>query len=146
MSCGHQEATAIHPVPVERFDRGFRLVVLREFRSETAPPAFALIEQHFLRSPERRNRHGVSFAVTFRPEIMDWLIADLGRPSQRTGDGPSQRNPRWPTLQWLCRERDWPDGLRSLEWLTEVTFADEASWLAFAQRWQRRLDGEYDTL
>lgn len=141
MPC-HQEATAIHRVPVERFERGFRMLVVRELRSATAPPAFALIEQDILRNPERRNRHGISFAATFRPEIMDWLIAELGRPSQRSEEGEASRNPRWPAIAWLYEEREWPEGMHTVEWFAEVTFADDASWRAFEERWQRRLMGE----
>ena len=105
MSC-HQEATAIHAVAAGRMANGFRLLVLREFRSDIAPPAFALIEQHLLRSPERKNRHGVSFASTFRPEIMDWLIAELGRPSRRAADGDARRNSRWPQITWHREARN----------------------------------------
>jgi hypothetical protein len=141
MPC-HQEATAIHAVPAARFARGFRLLVLRELRANSAPPAFAVIEQKLVRSPERRNRHGVSFALAFRPEIMDWLIEDLGRPSQHDRAGAACRNPRWPSLAWHCEARTWPDGVETIEWFAEVTFVDDASWAAFAARWRDRLSGE----
>jgi hypothetical protein len=136
----HAEATAIHAVPAERGQRGFRLLVLRELRSEDAPPAFALIAQEILREPQRRNRHGVSFAATFRPEIMDWLITNLGRPSQRDAEGTAWRNPRWPLMTWHSEERAWPDGMVTIEWSVDVAFADEAAWSAFAACWQDRLD------
>jgi hypothetical protein len=140
-ACRHQEATAIHAVPAVRTERGFRLLVLREFRAADAPPAFALIGQEILRSPERRNRHGVSFALAFRPDIMDWLIATLGRPSQREGNGDAQRNPRWPKFAWHCEDRTWPDGIATIEWYADVAFQDDAAWSAFAAHWSARLDG-----
>jgi hypothetical protein len=141
MPC-HQEATAIHAIPAMANACGFRLLVLREFRQDAAPPAFALIEQRLLRTPERKNRHGLSFAAAFRPEIMDWLIAQLGRPSLHAPAGQAYRNPRWPSLTWHAEDRSWPDGLKTVEWFAEVTFADEASWAAFEARWRGRLLGE----
>ncbi len=140
MPC-HSEATSIHALPAARTQRGFRLLVLREFRADDQPPAFASIAQQILREPQRRNRHGVSFAAAFRPEIMDWLSTNLGRPSQRDGEGTAWRNPRWPVTTWHSQERTWPDGVRTIEWSVDVTFADVATWAAFAACWQDRLDG-----
>jgi hypothetical protein len=137
----HQDATSIHAVPADRTAHGFRLLVLREFRTETAPPAFASIEQRLLRSPERLNRHGLSFAKAFLPEVVGWLSEHLGRPSVREGDGPPDRNPRWPTLSWHGKSRLWPDGTATIEWSVEVTFQDEISASAFQEHWSDRLNG-----
>jgi hypothetical protein len=141
MPC-HQEATAIYAVPAERIGRGFRLLLMREFRAGDAPPAFAVIEQQILRSPERRNRHGVSFATAFLPEIMDWLITELGRPAQRQEGAEARRNPRWPAMSWHPQTHTWPDGLQTIEWYVDIAFADEASCAAFERRWQGRLRAE----
>ncbi len=138
----HAEATAIHALPAIRGEQGFRLLVMRELREDGMPPAFALIAQGILREPQRRNRHGVSFAATFRPEIMDWLSTQLGRPSQRDAEGTAWRNPRWPTITWHSEERTWPDGIKTVEWSVDVTFADASAWTAFAACWQDRLDAQ----
>ncbi len=144
MPC-HQDATAIYALPAEPIARGFRLLVMREFRSNEAPPAFAVIEQLILRAPERRNRHGISFAAAFRPEIMDWLIAELGRPSQREEGGEARRNPRWPGLTWRYETRNWPDGIETIEWYADVVFPEETSWAAFHRHWQVCLQGGGDS-
>jgi len=137
----HLEATAIHAIPAEEIANGFRLLVMREFQSNAAPSAFAMIEQHLLRSPQRQNRHGLSFACAFRPEIVAWLSDYLGRPSSRDGEGRLMRNPRWPVLQWRWEDCCWPDGVATIEWFAEVVFRDEPCWRAFRQCWSRRLAG-----
>lgn len=138
----HHEPTAIHAVPAEVIDKGFRLLLMRELRSESGTPAFAFIEQWLLRSPERRNRHGISFALAFRPEIMAWLIAELGRPAQRDAEGLARINARWPALAWTRAERAWADGTRTVEWFADIRFHDEASQAAFGTAWRARLTGE----
>jgi hypothetical protein len=138
----HCEATAIHAVPAVAIANGFRLLVMRELRNDTGTPAFAFIEQRLLRSPERRNRHGISFALTFRPEIMAWLISELGRPAERDARGVLSANVRWPRLGWFEARREWADGICTVEWFADISFHDEASRAAFAQAWQARLMGE----
>jgi hypothetical protein len=91
-----QEPTAIHAVPAQCLDRGFRLLILRELHTGEEPPAFAWIDQYLLRTPQRLSRHGLSFASTFLPEIMAWLTDLLGRPSLRASTGEPYRNSRWP--------------------------------------------------
>jgi hypothetical protein len=140
----HEEFTATHAVPAQPFELGFRLLALRQVHAVGAPPAFAVIDQHILRRPERLSRHAVFFASTFLPEIMAWLGQHLGRPSQRDTADRAVRNPRWPTLAWRREERTWPDGTSTTEWLVEVAFQDEASWTAFRQRWAARLEGKSD--
>jgi hypothetical protein len=137
----HHQPTAVHPVPAQRIAGGFRLLVMREFRAESAPSAFAFMEQRLLRSPERRNRHGFSFASAFLPEVMTWLSGHLGRPSLREGAGPPYRNSLWPTLNWHCESRHWTDGTRTIEWFVEMTFRDETLASVFEQRWNDRLKG-----
>ena len=138
-------ATAIDAVPARWLDCGFRLLVLRQFHIAGAPPAFALIEQRLLRTPQRFSRHGLAFANTFLPEVMAWLIDQLGRPSRRPAAGPARRNPRWPALGWHGEARLWPDGTRTTEWFVDVRFQDTATWTAFQAHWQRRLTGEPTT-
>jgi hypothetical protein len=133
------QASAIHAVPAQSRDCGFRLLVLRQYHLKSAPPAFALIEQRILRAPQRLSRHGTFFANTFLPEIMSWLGEHLGRPSSRDAAGMPHRNPRWPDIKWHGEERTWPDGMRTTEWLADVTFHDEASWTSFRARWHGRL-------
>ncbi len=87
-----QEATAIHAVPAQWLDCGFRLLVMREFHTGKEPPAFAFIEQRLLRTPERLSRHGLSFASTFLPGIMAWLSHCLGCPSLRDAAGSPYGN------------------------------------------------------
>jgi hypothetical protein len=138
----HCEATAIHAVPAVAIAGGFRLVVMRELRTDSGTPAFAFIEQRLVRSPERRNRHGVSFALAFRPEIMAWLIEDLGRPAERDAQGGVRANARWPRLTWFEAHREWADGVRTVEWFADISFQDDASRCAFARVWHARLMGE----
>ena len=140
----HQEVTAIDAVPAQAIERGFRLLILRQFDGEAAPPAFAFIEQHLLRTPERRSRHGLSFAPAFLPEIVGWLSNHLGRPSLHESTGRPYRNPLWPILTWHREDRLWPGGTRTIEWFVDVIFRDEAAWTAFQQRWHGRLMGKID--
>jgi hypothetical protein len=135
------QPTVVRAVPAAWLDCGFRLLVLRQYHLEAAPPAFAWIEQRLLRAPQRFSRHGMSFANTFLPEVMAWLGDHLGRPSQRDTTGPARRNPRWPTMSWRGEDRLWPDGTRTTEWFVDVTFQDVASWRAFSERWHERLRG-----
>jgi hypothetical protein len=143
MTC-HQDTTAINAVPAQLHTQGFRLLVLREFHTEDTPPAFAFVAQTLLRRPERSSRHGLSFANAFRPEIMDWLIDQLGRPSQRDDAGAARRNPRWPQVTWHREARQWPDGAQTTEWFAEVVFDAKATWDAFAAHWRSRLQGNND--
>jgi hypothetical protein len=136
------EATFIHAVPFQTLERGFRLLTLRQFRNGNAPPTFAWIEQRLLRTPHRVGRHGLFFANTFRPEIMDWLSRELGRPSVRTDADRARRNERWPEMTWHGEDRVWPDGIETVEWFVDVVFPQESSWTAFEQQWRRRLKGE----
>lgn len=142
----HREATAIHAVPVEETAKGFRLLVMREFQSGAAPSAFAMIEQHLLRSPQRQNRHGLSFACALLPEVVAWLSDYLGRPSSRDGEGRLMRNPRWPTLLWSREDHNWPEGVATIEWFGEAVFQDEDSWRAFREHWRVRLAGGRDPI
>jgi hypothetical protein len=122
-------------------ERGFRLLILRELHTTKKPPAFAWIEQHLLRTPQRLSRHGLYFAGTFRPEIMAWLSEHLGRPSIRESAGQPSRNALWPDLMWHSEKRLWPDGIHTTEWFVDVIFPNEASWSAFQQHWLERLMG-----
>ncbi len=137
----HSQATVVHAVPAEWLDRGFQLLVLRQYHVEGTPPAFAWIDQRLLRTPQRLSRHGLFFANTFLPEVVAWLSEQLGRPSLRDATGRSQRNPRWPTMRWHGKNRSWPDGTCTTEWFVDVGFQDVASWIAFQRRWQERLSG-----
>lgn len=138
------EATAIHAVPARWLECGFRLLILRELRTENEPPAFAWIEQLLLRTPQRLTRHGLFFGLAFRPEIMAWLSEHLGRPSLREGTGKPYRNPLWPVSAWHGEPRPWPGGTQTIEWFVDVVFQDQASWTAFRQRWHGRLMGKVD--
>lgn len=140
----HAEPIAIHAVPAELSERGFRLLALREFLAEDAPPAFALIEQHLLRAPQRLNRHGVSFALTFRPEIIAALSQAIGRPSQRDEEGRAIRNAHWPQFGWSPRPTLWPDGTRTRDWWAEISFPLPATWAVFQSRWAERLAGRIE--
>ena len=104
------QPTAIHAVPAELCECGFRLLMIRQFNVGAVPPAFAIIDQRVMRMPQRLGRHGVSFAATFLPEVMSWLIDHLGRPSLHDESGRSYRNPRWPVVCWHDQERYWPSG------------------------------------
>jgi hypothetical protein len=140
----HSDPTAIHAVPAEPMDRGFRLLTLREFPAETGPASFAWIDQSLLRTPERLSRHGLWFACAFRPEVVAWLIEDLGRPSLRDAGGLAYRNPRWPLLAWRRAEQSWEDGARTVEWSVDVDFQDDGAWTRFRESWRHRLDGAAD--
>ena len=128
--------------PAQWLERGFRLLTFRELHTGKEPPAFAWIEQHFLRAPQRLSRHGLYFASAFLPEIMAWLSEYLGRPSLREANGKPYRNALWPVLSWHSEHRLWPGGGRTIEWFVDVIFQDEASWTAFQQRWHDRPDGQ----
>ncbi|CCD99139.1 hypothetical protein [Bradyrhizobium sp. STM 3809] len=135
------QPTAIHAVPAELGECGFRLLMIRQFNVGAVPPAFAIIDQRVMRMPQRLGRHGVSFAATFLPEVMEWLIDHLGRPSLHDETGRSSRNPRWPVVCWHDRERYWPSGAVTVEWFAEVAFQDHSSWLAFRTHWHDSLTG-----
>jgi hypothetical protein len=135
-STQHQDPTAIHAVPTQDSPQGLRLLVLRQFQEPGTPPAFAFIDQHLLRTPGRSTRHGLFFAPAFRVETMDWLIARLGRPSLRSGNGPAARNPRWPVLNWTSAARHWPDGTRTIEWTIDIAFPEADFAAAFRDRWR----------
>ena len=135
------QPTAIHAVPAELCECGFRLLMIRQFNVGAVPPAFAIIDQRVMRMPQRLGRHGVSFAATFLPEVMSWLIDHLGRPSLHDESGRSYRNPRWPVVCWHDQERYWPSGAMTVEWFAEVAFQDHASWMAFRTRWHESLMG-----
>jgi len=137
-----EEATAIHAIPAQWLERGFRLLILRELHTDKESPAFAWVEQHMLRSPQRLSRHGLFFASTFLPEIMAWLSEYLGRPSLRDSTGRPCRNTRWPILTWHGEDRLWASGNHTIEWFVDVIFPDEASWTAFQQHWHGRLMGK----
>ncbi|WP_454917515.1 hypothetical protein [Xanthobacter sediminis] len=137
----HAEPAAIHAVPALPGPSGFRLLLLREFRGE-GPPAFALIDQHLLRAPHRLNRHGISFALTFRPEVMAALADMVGRPSVRDEAGRAARNPLWPGCGWWSAPRAWADGTGTVEWFATVRFPDAATWAAFRTRFAGRLAGD----
>ena len=145
MTAGADEATAIHAVPPQWQQRGFRLLVLRELLCENEPPAFAFIAQCLLRMPQRLTRHGLYFGRAFAPDVMAWLIENnsAGRRDTTKPANPI-RNPRWPVSAWHRESRQWPGGLRSVEWFVDVTFQDDASWTAFRARWHGKLMGESD--
>jgi len=136
-------AGCINAVPAVWLPRGFQLLALRCFHNEPDPPAFAFIDQRIFRAPDRLSRHGLFFGAAFRPEVMDWLIARLGRPSLRDG-GKARRNPDWPSVVWRGAERIWPDEARTTEWSLDVAFASEDASSAFRERWRARLAGETD--
>jgi hypothetical protein len=136
-----QEAACINAVPARWIEQGFRLLVLRNFHKDNEPPAFAWIDQHLLRTPERLGRHGLFFGSAFRPDVMTWLSEQLGRPSVHD-NGKPYRNPRWPIVSWHGEDRLWPDGACTTEWFVDVVFKDEESWGAFRQRWLERLLGK----
>jgi hypothetical protein len=143
----HRDVNCIHAVPAQWLERGFRLLTLRELHTEAQPPAFAWIEQRLLRTPERLSRHGLYFGNTFRLEVMAWLIEHLGRPSVRDNDdSPARRNASWPELAWHKESRDWPEGLRTIEWFVDVVFPAEADWNVFRQHWRDRLLGRNEVL
>lgn len=63
----HERAGDVRAVPAQMLDRGFRLLVLREFREADQPPALALIRQNVLRDVHRLQRHGIFSAAHFCP-------------------------------------------------------------------------------
>lgn len=138
----HAGAAAVHAVPATRLDQGFRILVLRELAAAEAGPAgFAVIEQALLRPPPRQIRHGVAFALAFRPEVVAFLSFHLGRPGDRGPDELPRRNPRWPSLSWHRAERAWPDGVRSIEWSADILFPREEDRAAFARQFHAALAG-----
>lgn len=134
------DPTAIAAVPASRIDGGYRLLVMRELAAGGGPPGFAVIGQSVLRAPPRTIRHGVAFALAFRPEAMAWLSAYLGRPSLRGEEG-AVRNPRWPSLAWHRAARDWPDGTHTTEWSADILFPLPADGAAFAEAFAEALAG-----
>lgn len=135
------EPGCINPVPAEKTAWGFRLLALRCYHNDGAPPSFALIDQRIFRAPDRASRHGLHFGLAFRPEIMSWMIDRIGRPSLG-GDRLPRRNPEWPTIVWRGADRQWPDNIRTTEWFAEVTFASQDHAEAFELKWGKRLAGE----
>jgi len=135
------EPGCINAIPAEKTARGFRLLTLRCYHSDSAPPSFAWIDQSVFRAPNRASRHGLHFGLAFRPEVMSWLIDRIGRPSL-AGQCPPQRNPEWPTIVWRGADRRWPDDLRTTEWFAEVAFPSQDHAEAFEERWRQRLAGD----
>jgi hypothetical protein len=138
----HEHAGDVRAVPAQILERGFRLLVLREFREKDQPPALAVIRQHILRDVHRLQRHGIFFSCTFLPDVTQWLSERLGRPSLRPPDYPASpafRNPAWPSFHWRQQGRVWNEGVETVEWHVEVTFADPKSFEAFVARWRDRL-------
>ncbi|ARN80996.1 hypothetical protein [Methylocystis bryophila] len=135
-----EEPGCVNPVPAEITARGFRLLTLRCYHSDSAPPSFAWIDQRIFRAPNRASRHGLNFGLAFQPEIASWLIDRVGRASL-AGHYPPQRNPEWPTTIWRSADRRWDDGMRTTEWFAEVTFASQNHAEAFEEKWRRRLAG-----
>lgn len=137
----HVDPAAVHAVAALPLAAGFRLLVMREMAMGGGPSAFAVIDQPLLRPPPRQIRHGIAFALAFRPQVMDWLAARLGRPSQRSGGG-AVRNPAWPELAWHRQARDWPDGTRTTEWSADILISDAAAREAFGRHFRAELAGE----
>lgn len=138
----HEQAGDVRAVPAQMLDRGFRLLVLREFREADQPPALALIRQNILRDVHRLQRHGIFFSCAFLPDITQWLSELLGRASLHPPDYPASpafRNPAWPTFSWRQESRLWDEGILTIEWRAEAVFADQASFEAFTARWRDRL-------
>jgi hypothetical protein len=136
-----EEPGCVNPVPAESTAQGFRLLALRCYHNDPAPPSFAWIDQRIFRTPDRTSRHGLHFGLAFRPEVMNWLIARIGRPSLLGQDRP-QRNPEWPTIVWGGADRRWRDDLRTTEWFAEAAFPSLDLAAAFRERWSKRLAGE----
>lgn len=137
----HDAAVAVHAVPAVALAHGFRMLVLRELADGDGPAGFAVIEQALVRPPPRTIRHGVAFALAFRPEVVAFLSFHLGRPGARGPDGLPRRNPRWPALSWHRAERVWPDGAHSIEWSVDILFAQENDRAAFARQFHAALAG-----
>ncbi|ABS67344.1 conserved hypothetical protein [Xanthobacter versatilis] len=135
----HEAAVAVHAVPALVLKHGFRLLVLRELAAGDGPAGFAVIEQALLRPPPRTIRHGVAFALAFRPEVVAFLTFHLGRPGTRGPDDLPLRNPHWPALSWHRAERLWSDGARSIEWSADILFAREDDCSAFARQFHSAL-------
>ena len=136
-----EEPGCINPVPAEKSALGFRLLMLRFYHHDGAPPSAAFIDQRIFRAPDRASRHGLHFGLAFRAEIMSWLIEQIGRPSL-AGIHPPQRNPEWPTVLWIGADRRWPGEQRTTEWFAEVSFTSQSHAEAFAEKWSKRLAGE----
>ncbi|MDI4665165.1 hypothetical protein K9U40_12615, partial [Xanthobacter autotrophicus] len=140
-------ALAVHAVPATALEHGFRVLVLRELAAGAGdgplagPAGFAVIAQGLVRPPPRQIRHGIAFALAFRPEVVAFLSFHLGRPGTRGPDDLPQRNPRWPTLSWHRAERAWPDGMRSIEWSADILFARDEDRAAFARQFRDALAG-----
>lgn len=138
----HEAAGDIRAIPAQILDRGFRLLVLREFRMSDQPPSLAWIQQYILRDAHRVQRHGIFFGCTFLPEIMQWVAELLGRPSLHPADypaSPAYRNPAWPAFLWHPENRTWDAGEQTIEWHADVIFIDQTSFDAFMARWRDRL-------
>lgn len=131
-------ASCVDAAPALSIPMGFRLLTLRCFHKDPDPPAFAWINQRIFRRPDRFGRHGLFFGAAFRPELMEWLIGVVGRPSSRD-EGVARRNPDWPRVAWRSAERLWPEGDRTTEWSIETLFAREDLAQAFCERWRERL-------
>jgi hypothetical protein len=141
----HELSGDIRAVPAQVLDRGFRLLMLREFRDTNQPPSLAWIQQYVLRDAHRVQRHGIFFGCTFLPEIMQWVSELLGRPSLHPADypaSPAYRNPAWPSFLWHQEVRVWEENIQTIEWHADVIFVDQTSFEAFMTRWQDRLTGE----
>ncbi len=139
----HEEPGDIRAVPAQISDRGFRILLLREFRETDQPPSLAWIQQYVLRDAHRIQRHGIFFGCTFLPDITQWLSELLGRPSLHPPDYPATRayrNPAWPSLLWHHDNRTWETGIKTVEWHADVSFIDQTSFEAFMTRWGNRLD------
>ncbi len=140
----HEEPGDIRAVPAQILDRGFRLLLLREFREANQPPSLAWIQQYVLRDAHRIQRHGIFFGCTFLPDITQWLSELLGRPSLHPPDYPASRayrNPAWPSLTWYSENRIWGTDIQTTEWHADIRFTDQASFDAFMIRWGDRLNG-----
>jgi hypothetical protein len=140
----HETAGDVRAVPARILERGFRLLVLREFRETDQPPSLAWIQQYVLRDVHRIQRHGIFFGCTFLPDIMQWLSETLGRPSLHPADypaSPAYRNPAWPSFLWHQENRIWNAEIQTVEWHADVIFVDQASFDAFMARWHDRLSG-----
>lgn len=135
------DPTAVAAVPADPIPGGFRLLVMRELALDDGPPAYAVIGQALVRSPPRSIRHGVAFALAFGPEVMAWLNTALGRPAWRDAAGETQRNPRWPALQWHRAPRDWPGGTVTTEWSADILFPQEPDRTAFGLAFAEALAG-----
>lgn len=130
------EPTSIVAVPALLVPNGFRLLVMREFTSASAPSAFAMIEQRLLRPPTRAVRHGLAFALAFTPEAMTTLGHHLGRPSLPGPDDRRVRNPLWPRLAWHREVGRWPDETPTIEWSADILLPDDGAAADF-DRWFR---------